>query len=349
MDARFSGKVVVVPGGAGGLGRAAAVRFAAEGARVVLVDLAAPALALSLAAVEKAGGEVLAVEADVTKLAHVERYADAAVRAFGGIDVFFNNAGVLGALKPLVDYPEDVFDRVIAVNLKGVWLGMKVVAPLLRARGGGAIVNTASIAGLRGSPNIIAYIASKHAAVGMALAASLAARGDRVIPLVRREPRPGEDAFRWDPASGAIAAAGPAIADAVVHLAGENVATGRWTAARKARILDSRVAVTRHLVETLSRASPPPRVLVCASAIGYYADRGDELLTEDSAPGRGFLAEVCRAWEAASAPAAARGIRLVNLRVGLVLSPAGGALAKMLPPFRLGLGGVIGGGAQWVG
>ena len=195
---------------------------------------------------------------------------------------------------------------------------------------------------------MIVAVTGSSGLVGSALAASLAARGDRVIPLVRREPRPGEDAFRWDPASGAIAAAGPAIADAVVHLAGENVATGRWTAARKARILDSRVAVTRHLVETLSRASPPPRVLVCASAIGYYADRGDELLTEDSAPGRGFLAEVCRAWEAASAPAAARGIRLVNLRVGLVLSPAGGALAKMLPPFRLGLGGVIGGGAQWM-
>jgi 3alpha(or 20beta)-hydroxysteroid dehydrogenase len=173
MDARFSGKVVVITGGAGGIGRATAVRFASEGARVVLVDLAAPALALSVGAVERAGGEVLAVEADVTKLAHVERYAAAAVKTFGGIDVFFNNAGVLGALKPLVDYPEEVFDRVIAVNLKGVWLGMKVVVPLLRARGGGAIVNTASIAGLRGSPNIIAYTASKHAVVGMTRAASL--------------------------------------------------------------------------------------------------------------------------------------------------------------------------------
>jgi len=173
MDGRFSGKVVVVTGGAGGIGRATAVRFASEGARVVLVDLAAPALALSMAAVERAGGEVLAVEADVTKLAHVERYAAAAVKTFGGIDVFFNNAGILGALKPLADYPEEVFDRVIAVNLKGVWLGMKVVVPLLRARGGGAIVNTASIAGLRGSPNIIAYTASKHAVVGMTRAASL--------------------------------------------------------------------------------------------------------------------------------------------------------------------------------
>jgi len=173
MDLRFAGKVVVITGGAGGIGRAAAVRFAAEGARVVLVDLDSAALAQSVAAVEKAGAEVLAVEADVTKAAHAERYADVAATRFGGIDVFFNNAGLLGAVKPLVEYPEDTFDRVIAVNVKGVWLGMKVVAPVMRARGGGAIVNTASIAGLRGSPNIIAYTASKHAVVGMTRAASL--------------------------------------------------------------------------------------------------------------------------------------------------------------------------------
>jgi 3alpha(or 20beta)-hydroxysteroid dehydrogenase len=173
MDRRFVGKVVLVTGGGGGIGRAAARRFASEGARVVLVDVAAPALAQSVEAVEKAGGEVLAVEADVTRAADAERYADAAVARFGGIDVFFNNAGVLGAVKPLVDYPEDAFDRVIAVNLKAVWLGMKAVVPRLRARGGGAIVNTASIAGLRGSPNIIAYTASKHAVVGMTRAASL--------------------------------------------------------------------------------------------------------------------------------------------------------------------------------
>jgi 3alpha(or 20beta)-hydroxysteroid dehydrogenase len=173
MDRRFTGKVVVITGGAGGIGRAAAVRFASEGARIVLVDLVGTALHQSVAAVEKAGGEVLAVEADVTRLADVERYADAAVEQFAGIDVFFNNAGILGALKPLVDYPEETFDRVIAVNVKAVWLGMKVVAPRMRARGGGVIVNTASIAGLRGSPNIIAYTASKHAVVGMTRAASL--------------------------------------------------------------------------------------------------------------------------------------------------------------------------------
>jgi 3alpha(or 20beta)-hydroxysteroid dehydrogenase len=173
MTRRFTNKVALITGGAGGIGRAAAVRFAAEGAHVVLVDVAAAALAESVAAVEKVGGEVLAVEADVTRLTDVERYTEAAMTRFGAIDVFFNNAGVLGAVKPLVEYPEETFDHVIAVNVKAVWLGMKVVAPRMRAGHGGAIVNTASIAGLRGSPNIIAYTASKHAVVGMTRTASL--------------------------------------------------------------------------------------------------------------------------------------------------------------------------------
>ena len=172
MAGRFTGKVVLITGGAGGIGRAAAVRFASEGARVVVVDVAAAGLRQTVTAVEKVDGEAHSVEADVTKLAEAQRYADAAVKRFGSIDVFFNNAGILGALKSLVDYPEETFDRVIAVNVKAVWLGMKVVAPLMRARGGGAIVNTASIAGLRGSPNIIAYTASKHAVVGKTRAAA---------------------------------------------------------------------------------------------------------------------------------------------------------------------------------
>ena len=171
--ARFRGKTAVVTGGAGGIGRAAAVRFASEGARVVLVDLPGTGLADSVAAVERAGGEALAVPADVTRRADVERYVEAALGRFGGLDAFFNNAGILGAVSPLVDYPEETFDRVLAVNVKAVWLGMKVVAPVLRGRGGGAIVNTASIAGLRGTPNLIAYTASKHAVVGMTKTAAL--------------------------------------------------------------------------------------------------------------------------------------------------------------------------------
>ena len=184
---RFEGKIALITGAAGGIGRAAAVRFAAEGARVGLVDVSREGLRESLAAVEKAGGTGLTVEADVTRAADVARYAAAVAERFGGIDYFFNNAGILGAVRPLVEYPEDVFDRVLATNVKGVWLGIKTVAPLLRARGGGVIVNTASIAGLRGSRNLVAYTASKHAVVGITKSAALelAARphpGQRGLP-----------------------------------------------------------------------------------------------------------------------------------------------------------------------
>jgi 3alpha(or 20beta)-hydroxysteroid dehydrogenase len=182
MDRRFDGKVVVITGAAGGIGRAAAVRLAAEGAKLALVDLSTSGLEESVAAVRRAGGEAVSVEADVTNRADVERYVSATTRAFGGIDRFFNNAGILGAVSPLVDYPEDVFDRVMAVNVKAVWLGMKFVGPAIAARGGGAIVNTASIAGLRGTPNLLAYTASKHAVVGLTRTAAieLVRRGVRV-------------------------------------------------------------------------------------------------------------------------------------------------------------------------
>jgi hypothetical protein len=132
----------------------------------------------------------------------------------------------------------------------------------------------------------------------------------------------------------------------VIHLAGETIA-GRWTAAKKKAIRESRVLGTRHMAAALAGAPSPPRVFICASAIGYYGNRGDELLTEDSPPGQGFLAEACREWEAATQIAPHAGIRTVNLRLGLVLSPKGGALGKMLTPFKLGLGGKIGSGQQW--
>ena len=170
---RFQDKVVVITGAAGGIGRAAARRFASEGARVVLVDISAGGLEESRSAVEEAGGQALTVEADVTQNADVRRYVAAALDRFRGIDVFFNNAGILGAVSRLVDYPEEIFDRVMAVNVKSVWLGLKVVGPELIARGGGAIVNTASVAGLRGTPNLVAYTASKHAVIGLTRTASL--------------------------------------------------------------------------------------------------------------------------------------------------------------------------------
>jgi uncharacterized protein len=136
--------------------------------------------------------------------------------------------------------------------------------------------------------------------------------------------------------------------DAAVHLAGDNIASGRWTPDKKARIRDSRVQMTQQLCEALARLVPPPRVAVCASAIGYYGNRGNEILREESAPGADFLAEVCRDWEEATKPAMDAGIRVVHLRFGVVLSAAGGALVKMLAPFKLGLGGVIGDGRQWM-
>jgi len=170
---RFEGKVVLITGAAGGIGRAVATRFAAEGARLGLVDLAADGLREALAAVEKAGGAGMTVEADVTRAVDVARYAAAVADHWGGVDCFFNNAGILGAVSPLVDYLEEMFDRVMAVNVKGVWLGLKSVAALLRARGGGVIVNTASIAGLRGSRNLVAYTASKHAVIGLTRTAAL--------------------------------------------------------------------------------------------------------------------------------------------------------------------------------
>ena len=183
--------------------------------------------------------------------------------------------------------------------------------------------------------------------IGSALVPALAGDGHQVRRL-RRGSSPGTDAASWNPADGTFASGALDGIDAVVHLAGENIAGGRWTAARKARIRDSRVDGTRRLCEALAALDVPPRVLVAASAIGYYGDRGDELLDESAAPGTGFLPAVSRSWEGAAAPARDAGIRVVHLRIGIVLSPAGGALAQMLLPFRLGVGGVLGSGDQYM-
>jgi uncharacterized protein (TIGR01777 family) len=183
--------------------------------------------------------------------------------------------------------------------------------------------------------------------IGSALVSSLISAGHGVTRLVREQPKAGEKAAHWDPLAGSIDASAFEGVDAVVHLAGENIAQ-RWTPAKKVNIRESRVKGTQVLCEALARLASPPKVLVSASAIGYYGDRGEELLTEASPPGRGFLAEVCRAWEAATEPARQAGLRIVQSRFGVVLSPAGGALTKMLAPFRLGLGGVLGSGRQYM-
>ncbi len=184
--------------------------------------------------------------------------------------------------------------------------------------------------------------------IGSAVVRRLESDGHEVRRLVRRRPPVGAADVFWEPATGVIDAAGLEALDAVVHLAGENIADGRWTAERKALIRTSRVEGTRLLCEALARLRQPPRVLIAASAVGFYGDRGDEPLTEDSPPGTGFLPEVCTAWEAATEPAQAAGIRVVNLRIGVVLSAAGGALARMLPALKSGLGGRVGNGRQYM-
>jgi len=183
--------------------------------------------------------------------------------------------------------------------------------------------------------------------VGSALTAFLTTGGHTVLRLVRSKTADGISEIYWNP-SGVVDTSNLDGLDAVVHLAGENLAEGQWTDEKKQRIRESRVGGTRLLSETLACLPRPPKALVCASAVGYYGDRGDEALTEDSGPGSGFLAEVCREWELASEVASKNGIRVVNLRLGMVLTPAGGALAKMLPPFRFGLGGRLSSGNQYM-
>ncbi|MCH8332542.1 TIGR01777 family protein, partial [Candidatus Sumerlaeota bacterium] len=184
--------------------------------------------------------------------------------------------------------------------------------------------------------------------VGASLASDLARAGDEVVRLVRTPQPAGSKEVFWDPALGRIDREGLADLDAVVHLAGESIAKGRWTKAKKRRIQESRIEGTRLLSDTLSKLDHPPRVLICASAVGYYGDRGSERLDETAGVGEGFLARVCSDWEAAAQPAREAGIRVVHLRFGVILSPRGGALAAMLVPFRLGLGGRMGSGNQFM-
>jgi uncharacterized protein len=181
--------------------------------------------------------------------------------------------------------------------------------------------------------------------IGSALQPSLRASGFQVTCLVRG-PASGEDQIQWDLSRPLPPDSIPAF-DAVIHLAGETVAS-RWTGAKKAKIRNSRVLSTRNLAHSLAHARKPPRVLITASAVGYYGDRADELLNEKSTSGAGFLADVCREWEAANQPATDAGVRTVQIRTGVVLSAQGGALQKMLPPFRLGVGGNLGSGRQWM-
>jgi uncharacterized protein (TIGR01777 family) len=179
--------------------------------------------------------------------------------------------------------------------------------------------------------------------IGKALVSSFGPQGTRVVRMVRGTPKNAEE-VTWNPMV-PLPPANVSGFDAVIHLAGESV-IGRWTDKKKQAIRESRVTGTTNLAAALSKCETKPRVFVCASAVGFYGDHGDEVMREGSPSGSGFLPEVCREWEAASHVAAA-GIRTVNIRIGLVLSPQGGALGSMLTPFKLGLGGRLGSGQQW--
>jgi len=197
----------------------------------------------------------------------------------------------------------------------------------------------------RGQMNMNILVTGARGFIGSALVSRLANGGHRVVPL-RRATGGSEAGPTWTPLGGQVRLEPAGPLDAVVHLAGENIAQ-RWTPTAKARIRASRVDATRLLCEALARLPQPPRVLICASATGFYGDRGQEMLDERSAPGTGFLPEVCQAWEAAADAAQQRSIRVVHLRLGIVLARHSGALAKMLPAFRFGLGGRLGAGRQF--
>lgn len=188
--------------------------------------------------------------------------------------------------------------------------------------------------------------------VGSALVRELLAKGHEVTRLVRRasegERADGTRSALWNPDAGTADAAALEGHDAAVHLAGEPIAEGRWTHEKKRRIRDSRAKGTRLLAETLAALARKPEVLVSASAVGFYGDRGAEVLREESASGEDFLSEVCREWETGTLAASEAGIRVVHLRIGVVFSREGGALKKMLTPFKLGVGGVVGSGEQYV-
>lgn len=191
-------------------------------------------------------------------------------------------------------------------------------------------------------------VSGSHGLVGGALIESLLSNGDSVSRLVREAPARASSDIEWDPEQGTIDRDKLNGFDAVVHLAGESIASGRWTPEKKQRIFESRIKGTLLLSNALAESHQPPSVFVSASAIGFYGDRGDELLTEESSPGDDFLAGVCVEWERSTRPAEEKGIRVVKTRLGIILDKKGGALAKMLPPFRLGIGGKVGTGKQWM-
>lgn len=229
------------------------------------------------------------------------------------------------------------------------WLVARQLQRLFRFRHERTRRDVARHAAFASRPRLTVAVSGASGLIGRALTAFLTTGGHRVVPLVRREPVP-PGSLLFDPTTGRLDADGLAWCDAVVHLAGENIAAQRWNTVSKERIRASRVAGTRLVAETLAAMPGPPRTLIAASAVGYYGQREEEV-DEESPPGQGFLAQVCRQWEEACEPAQRAGVRVVNLRIGVVLTAAGGALKRLLLPFQLGLGGRLGAGQQgmsWV-
>ena len=201
----------------------------------------------------------------------------------------------------------------------------------------------------KGANSMNVLISGSSGLVGGALVPYLSTAGHSVTRLKRSlSSRNDAKEILWSPGAGELDAAALEGIDAVVHLAGENIASGRWTDAKKKELVDSRIQSTRLLVDSFKKMEKKPSVFICASAIGFYGERGDEELTEESSAGSGFLADLCKDWEKEAAKAEALGIRTVMLRIGVVLSPEGGMLAKVLPPFQMGAGGNIGSGSQYM-
>jgi uncharacterized protein len=249
---------------------------------------------------------------------------------------------------------EDRIDFTIPHGPIGRWLGRRFVRRQLRSTfeyRHRTLADDLSAHDKAGAGSMRIAVTGASGLVGSSLIPFLTTGGHTVTRVVRRD-RSSGPVVRWDPVLGTIDQDALEGHDAVIHLAGENIAAGRWNARRKRAIRDSRLQGTRLLCDALNRLQKPPKTLVCASAIGFYGDRGDELLDERFAAGEGFLADLCKEWEAITESVRPRGIRVVNVRFGIVLSAAGGALAKMLTPFKLGGGGVIGSGRQymsWIG
>ena len=245
---------------------------------------------------------------------------------------------------------EDHIEYVLPLGSVGRWCGGRFVrqklARTFRYRHAITLNDIRAHALYEGRPTMKVLVTGGTGLVGSALCPFLTTGGHEVFRLTRSNPTEAND-IPWTPHRGDLPKARLEGLDAVVHLAGENIAGARWNAAVKERIRSSRIAGTKLLCESLAQLQRPPKMLVCASAIGFYGDRGADLLNESSPAGQGYLADVCRDWEAATEPARAKGIRVVNLRIGFVLSSKGGGLAKMLLPFKLGGGGIVGSGRQY--